>query len=260
MKSLISGLALSAMLVTASTTTVFAWGKTGHRVTGLIAEEFLSETAQMKVEEILGTENLVDASTWPDFMRSDTSPFWKNSGPYHYVNTKRGEGYDAANAPEHGDAVTALTDFRATLEDENAPLEDRQLALRFIVHIVGDLHQPMHAGYADDRGGNAVKLEFFWEKTNLHRLWDTDLIEHGGLSYTELSERLLRRLEDQQAEDWKEPDPLVWISESVSYRDGLYPSETNLSYGYVFKHRETLHRRLTQGGVRIAAYLNDIFK
>lgn len=121
-----------------------AWGKTGHRVTGDIAQAYLSEDAQEEVNRILGVEDLAEASAWPDFMRSSRDEFWtKEAGPYHYVTIPKGETYESVGAPEKGDAITALEKFKAVLQDETASLEDKQLALRFTIHIIGDLHQPL---------------------------------------------------------------------------------------------------------------------
>ena len=123
----------------------FAWGKTGHRVVAAIADAQLSGLARAHVKEILGeAESLDEAANWPDEMRSNPSSFWqKTSTPWHYV-TLNGIVYD--HAPPEGDALEALNKYSAVLRDPNANLADKQLALRFVVHIVGDLHQPWHVG------------------------------------------------------------------------------------------------------------------
>src|SRR5215472_15304413 len=122
-----------------------AWGKTGHRVVAAIAEAQLSGLARAHIREILGPgESLDEAATWPDDMRADPSPFWqKTASPWHYA-TLDGITYD--HAPPEGDALQALDHFRSVLQDPKATLADKQLALRFIIHLVGDLHQPFHAG------------------------------------------------------------------------------------------------------------------
>jgi hypothetical protein len=128
------------------------------------------------------------------------------------------------------------------------------------VHIIGDLHQPFHAGNGTDRGGNDVKLKFFWEDSNLHRVWDSGLIDRQQLSYTEWTERLSKKISKQQAQTWMDADPLVWITESAKIRQGLYPKEDKLSWSYQYQHMPTVKQRLQMGGVRIATYLNQIFK
>jgi hypothetical protein len=150
---------LSAVLAAAPVSPALSWGQTGHRVTGAIAEQNLSGLARARIRTILGDESLAEASTWPDEMRSDPAEFWqKTANPWHYVTVPRGRTYREVGPPPEGDAASALQRFAATLRDPNASREQKQLALRFTVHIIGDLHQPLHAGNATDRGGNDVKV------------------------------------------------------------------------------------------------------
>lgn len=238
-----------------------AWGKTGHRVTGEIAQRYLSPTARDRVAAILGVEDLAEASTWPDFMRSSPDEYWRRTAnPYHYVTIPPGETYEAVGAPPQGDAISALAGFRATLRDPDASIENKRLALRFTVHLIGDLHQPLHAGNGSDRGGNDFKVTFFDEPTNLHRVWDEHLVDYEQLSYTEFADWLLRRLTAGQVEAWSQVDPVVWVTESAALREDIYPAAGEaLRYDYIFEHRAAMRTRLMQAGVRMAAYLNDVF-
>ena len=250
-----------------------AWGKTGHRVVAAIADRQLSGLARAHVEQILGPgESLDEAANWPDWMRSDPSPFWqKTSTPWHYV-TLDGVVYD--HAPPEGDALEALQRFTKTLQDTNASLADKQLALRFIVHLVGDLHQPLHNGKGTDRGGNEVKLTWFGKPANLHSVWDSLMVDDEQLSFTEFAAKLDRHMSPQDIVAWWDVNPRDWISESAQIRDTLYPpppkaapkgkkgkgpAVPELSYAYVYKFTPVMERRLSQGGVRLAAYLNYIF-
>jgi hypothetical protein len=236
-----------------------AWGRTGHRVIAKIADDGLSAQARANVRLLLGSESLDEAATWPDDMRADPAPFWqKTSTPWHYV-TVPGTDYDVA--PAEGDAVTALRQFRATLRDPAAPLEARRTALRFIVHLVGDLHQPLHAGNGTDKGANEVKVTFAGRPTNLHSVWDSGLVDDEQLSFTEFAERLERRTAPEEVIQWSDTDPLHWIHESVAIRNTIYPQGTSdLGWDYIYKSRPIVDRRLAQAGVRLAAYLNDIFR
>jgi hypothetical protein len=249
------------LVVTAfSSLPAFAWGKTGHRVVGEIANNYLTEDARKSVEDILGPEGLAEASTWPDLMRSSPDPFWaKEAGPYHYITVPQGKTYDEVGHPPEGDAIFALERFKATLKDPGATLQERQLALRFINHIIGDLHQPLHVGNGTDRGGNDVTCSFFGDTTNLHAIWDSGLIDQEQLSFTEWTAWLLPTITETNRDAWSSTDPRVWSAESAAIRDTVYPAECELSFGYVFDHRETLRLRLSQGGVRLAAYLNALF-
>lgn len=251
----------------------FAWGKTGHRVVAAIADTQLSGLARAHIKEILGgAESLDEAANWPDEMRSDPAPFWqKTSTPWHYV-TLNGIIYD--HAPPEGDALQALSHFRDVLRDPKASLADKQLALRFIVHLVGDLHQPLHVGKCCDKGGNDVMVKWFGKPTNLHAVWDSQLVDDEQLSFTELAAKLERHTSDQEVIDWWDIDPRDWISESAEIRDTLYPPPAKkpakgkrskgpqlpeLSYSYVYKFSSVMERRLKQAGIRLAAYLNDVY-
>ena len=239
----------------------FAWGKIGHRVTGDIAERYLSEEARGEIAAILGVEDLAEASMWPDFMRASPEEYWqKTANPFHYVTIPAGKTYAEVGAPPEGDAITALEGFRKTLLDAEASLEDRRLALRFTVHLIGDLHQPLHAGNGEDRGGNDYAVTFFGRPTNLHRVWDIFLIRDEELSFTEMAEWLDRRLTAEKVAEWSQTDPVVWATEGAAIRDTIYPGgDREIRWGYIFEHRATMRRRLTQAGVRIAAYLNEVF-
>jgi hypothetical protein len=276
MKSRLLAAAFVAALVLPAP--ALAWGKTGHRVVAAIADTQLSGLARAHIREILGPgESLVDAANWPDEMRSAPGKFWqKTATPWHYV-TLDGIIYD--HAPPEGDALEALEHFRKVLQDPKADLADKQMALRFIIHIVGDLHQPLHVGKCCDRGGNDVKVTWFGKPTNLHAVWDSQLVDDEQLSYSELAEKLERHLSDRQLIKWWDINPRDWISESAEYRDTLYPTAADmpkprkdddpkksdeppppdLSYSYVYRFTPLMEQRLTQGGVRLAAYLNAIF-
>lgn len=238
----------------------YGWGQIGHRVTGAIAEKYLTPQAQAAVDAILPNESLAEASTYADEMRSNPSEFWrKTASPWHYVTVPEHKHYGEVGAPDEGDAVTALTHYTKVLKDNKASLEDKQLALRFIVHIIGDLHQPLHAGNGTDRGGNTVKVRFFWEDSNLHRVWDSQMLDQRQLSYTEWTAWLSQKISSDDVKAWDSTDPMVWIAESTALRDTIYPDDANkMSYDYLYDHLPEATKRLQQAGVRIAAYLNAV--
>lgn len=255
-------IATAALLIASATFPASAWDKTGHRVIGEIAERHLSPESKAAVEQILGSEGLAEASTWPDFMRSAPGDFWRSeANPWHYVTIPENESYATVLKPEEGDAVTALAKYRALLIDPNSSHEDKQLALRFIVHLVGDLQQPMHAGNGSDRGGNDITVSFFDELTNLHSVWDAEIIDRQKLSYTEWSDWLNAKISPEDITAWAASGPADWADESAELRKQVYPPETarDLSYQYVYDNLGIIRTRLSQGGIRLAAYLDDAF-
>jgi hypothetical protein len=179
------------------------------------------------------------------------------------------------HAPPEGDALEALVRFRVTLQDPNASLADKQLALRFIVHLVADLHQPLHVGKCCDKGGNEVKVSWFGKPTNLHAVWDSAMVDEEQLSFTEMAAKLERHTSSADVVAWWDINPRDWVSESAQVREQIYanippPKKPerkarkrealpDLSYGYVYKFTPVMERRLQQAGVRLAAYLNDIY-
>ncbi|MBL4617166.1 MAG: S1/P1 nuclease [Robiginitomaculum sp.] len=237
-----------------------AWGSTGHRVTGAIAEPMLSDTAKAQVRDILGFEGLAEASTWPDFMRASSDEFWQREArSYHYVTVPKGKTYQQVGAPDRGDAVTALKKFAKVLRDPKASRDEKALALRFTIHLVGDLHQPLHAGNGRDRGGNSFSVVYFDNPTNLHSVWDTAMLDREKLSYSEKSKWLQSKMTAQQISDWSTSDPLVWIGESTKLRDQIYPKQQIIDWEYTFNNIGIIDQRLSQAGVRLAIYLNELF-
>jgi hypothetical protein len=257
LRAAVAALAAAALLLPQ---TASAWGLTGHRVVGEVAQSLLTTQARMEVAAILENEDLAEASNWPDFMKASPETFWREeASPLHYVTVPPGKTYADVGPPPEGDAVSALTRFRAQVLDRGLPKAQRALALRFIIHVVGDLHQPMHVGDGTDRGGNDVKVEFFGQPSNLHSIWDSGLIDRQQLSYTEMARWLMRGTDIKQAKAWMDPDPLTWVAESAAIRPALYPTSDKVSWDYAFAHDAILKQRLTQGGVRLAAYLNAMF-
>lgn len=241
----------------------FAWGKNGHRVVGQIADAHLKSKARVAVKRILGTETMAEASNWPDFMKSDPSPFWqKTASAWHYVTIPAGKTYDQVGAPPEGDATTALDRFSATLRDRKASTDDKRMALRFIIHIVGDLSQPLHNGNGTDRGGNDLKVTWFGKPTNLHSVWDSLLVDDEQLSFSEMALWLNARITPAEMKAWSSPDPKVWMADSVIVRDHAYPpiGDTALGYRYLYENTARMERQLEKGGVRLAAYLNNLLR
>lgn len=137
----------TALIFSLASSSVLAWGQIGHRVTGAIAEQYLTPEAKAAFAELFPVESLAEISTYADENRSNPDPFWqKEAGPYHYVTVPDGKHYHEVGAPEQGDSFTALNKFRAIVLDKSKSVAERRRALHFIVHIIADLHQPLHVG------------------------------------------------------------------------------------------------------------------
>ena len=240
---------------------LMAFGQTGHRVTGAIAERYLTDKARNEIRRILGNYSLAEISTYFDEQRSNPSEFWqKTANPWHYMTIPDGETYHDGMAPEEGDAITAIRMYTKQLKDPKSSKEHKALALKFLVHTIADLHQPLHVGNGKDRGGNDIKVEFYWERSNLHRVWDSGMIDRLQLSYSELTEWLDAKITPKQLVQWNSTDPLVWAKESQNIRMSIYPEGDKLNWHYQYENIDTVKLRLSQAGVRIAYYLNEVFE
>jgi len=240
----------------------FSWGKTGHRVVGQIAENHLSPKAAAAVRGLLGDDGLAEVSNWADEIRSDPAT-WKKADPWHYVNIPDNQTYEQMDKNPAGDIIVALKRFEATLRDPNAPKDEKIHALKFMVHMIGDLHQPLHAGKREDLGGNRVTVHWFRaaESTNLHAVWDDLIIEQEKLSFTEWT-RFLDHATPAEIKEWQATSFTTWMEESYKLRDRCYDfkPELPLSYDYVYKNLPVVKQRLLQAGLRLAGTLNTIFQ
>jgi len=250
----VSSLALALALPPAS---AFAWGPTGHRVVGRIAERHLSEAAARGVAAILGAESLVQAATWPDEIRSD--PAWDKAKPWHFVSLDDNETYETAPKSPDGDVVEAIGRFTRVLQDPAAEAGKKAEALRFLVHFVGDVHQPLHVGRRADLGGNKIQVAWFNESTNLHAVWDEKIIESEKLSFSELAE-LVDHPTQTEIRTWQGAGVLDWVKESMAVRARVYAiGDKKLGYLYAYQNGPLVARRLLQAGVRLAGVLNALF-
>ncbi|MEZ9537426.1 S1/P1 nuclease [Shewanella sp. 10N.286.51.B8] len=239
-----------------------AFGQLGHRIIGEIAQNNLSKTAQEKINQLTKGESLAQMSTWADEIRSDKN--WYHSSPWHYVSIDDGKTWDTVTRNPKGDIIERLEKYEQVLKSTTTPEQEKWQALAFYVHFVGDIHQPLHVGHSHDRGGNAVKLKWFGDDTNLHSVWDSKLIEHQKLSYTEYT-KFISRISAKDISDWQGQNYYVWADESKALRDAAYELEKNrddqpdLRFQYIFDHTPTVELRMQQAGIRLAEKLNIIF-
>lgn len=234
-----------------------AWGPTGHRVVGQIAENHLSADARRAVEALIGPEGLAEAATWADEIRSD--PAWDKASPWHFISIDDGETLEATQRAPEGDVLWAIHHFSDVLVSPDASHEEKAEALKFLVHFVGDVHQPLHVGRRADRGGNSVRVTWFGRSTNLHQVWDSEMIDHEGLSFSELA-RFLDHPTEEQVAAWRASTPEDWVRESFALRAKVYDlGDGKLGYAYAYHEFPVVRERLLQAGVRLAGLLDEIF-
>lgn len=273
----VSMLLFAALL--AASPAALAWSALGHRLVGAIAERHLDPAAEAQVRALLAGEpdpTLAGVAYWADALRNDDPPRFKATSRWHYINA-RGGGCDfdlARDCPDGGCVVAQIQRQRAILADRTQPREARRDALKFLVHLVGDAHQPMHAGDRTDAGGNqyqislATALEpeaYARDKyvdgvmgTNLHSVWDYYILGARGLSLPQYTQTL-------DALPWPPSNeaplfaPMAWARESCRLVEArhLYPDGHKLDDGYLDAMRPLAEQRIRQAAWRLASILND---
>jgi hypothetical protein len=259
----------ACVLGAAPATFPLAWGEQGHRIACEIAVRRLSGEAQAIVTELLRPEGaaLPDVCTWADTVRGTTHA---HTSAYHYINLPRtGEGVDMARDcahPEQRCVVWAIQHYARILADRAKPVAERREALKFVAHFVGDLHQPLHVSFADDRGGNQTRVEFFGDAgrpgrpRDLHSVWDTRILMRAGAQWQPWAVRLHEQITADEAKAWETLDVIAWANEAFALTTrfvyGQLPADGRITDAYytpALRHSEV---QLQKAGVRLAFLLN----
>ena len=260
---LLSGLTLAAALLPSHAA---AWGAQGHRLVARIAETRLDPQAQAEVNRLLATEpgaTLSSIAPWADQLRAEDPNLGKRSAGWHYVNmAEDGCTYDPPKHCRNGDCVIeALKTQSAILANRNLADAQRLQALKFVVHLLGDMHQPMHAGYGHDKGGNTYQLQFNERGTNLHSLWDSGMFYALQLD----DDQFLQRLQALPAPTGivaprLQRDAAQWAEQScrIATREGVYPANRTVGEDYTNTWRPVAEAQLRLAGERLAALLNEL--
>lgn len=262
-------------------TSAFAWGPTGHRAVGEIAEKFMNPSALLKARNILKGNSLARAATWPDEIRSEPARY-SQTYPWHFTDWAD-DAHDHDETNSSGKLMTAIETQLAVLKDPNAASEAKEFALKFIVHLIGDLHQPLHVGNGLDAGGNFCKVTFMGKAMNLHALWDEGMIDFTNLSFTEIAKFVTAGKTVEQVTAARSGTPIDWARESKELRGKVYPANVTeptapmsikaycqkevpadqipkLSYEYSYQFMPIVEERLYLSGVRLAMLLNEALK
>ncbi len=243
--------------------TAYCWGVTGHPVVAEITDNHLSKKAKKELKDLIGRETLAEWANWPDFIKSDTTHTWDMASKWHYVNIPGNLSHDdfmkALKDLKGENLYTQIQEMMKELKDHSLSNEKRQVALRFLIHFIGDLHQPLHVGREEDQGGNKINVTWFEKPTNLHSVWDNLLVEEQQYSYTEYAKILDIASEDEEnsitgssLEDW--------FYESYELANKVYanvPANGKLSYRYNYIFKDDLDKQLLKGGLRLAKLLNE---
>lgn len=234
------------------------WGKKGHRATGAIAEQYLTKKTKRAIDKLLDGQSLALVSTFADDIKSDNA--YRSYGSWHYVNVPFDKTYDTHPHSDKGDLIQGIDTCIEILKSKESSKKEKAFYLKLLVHFIGDLHQPLHTGIADDKGGNDFQVQWFNEGTNLHSVWDTKMIESYGMSYTELSKEM-PKLSKSQRKVIASGTHRDWMQDSRDLVKELYKQNKKgdkLSYRYMYDHFDTLKKQLQKGGIRLASLLNDI--
>ena len=248
----------------------FAWGAKGHDVVAAIAEQHLTRKARKRISKLLDGKSIVYYSSWMDNIQN--SPYWEEgyykTKTWHYANVDKGMTYGTMTKNENGDVVTGLAMLTDQMMNNYDNLTDSMKVdyLKMIVHMVGDLHCPMHAGRLSDRGGNNAKVMWFRQETNLHSVWDSRMIDSARKwSYTEWADQLDRTSRKYRKEvmsgtyeDWF--NATVAVADDIyDYVEGTGEVVPSLSYQFVYDFSQLLEEQLLHAGYRLAYVLNEIF-
>ncbi|SHL17392.1 S1/P1 Nuclease [Chishuiella changwenlii] len=248
-----------------ASSSAFAWGLTGHRVVAQIAEQHINNKTRKEISKIIGPQKLAYWANWPDFIKSDDS--WKHADSYHYVNIPGNLNREQFNTAleatsEENMYKKGLFLINELKNNKSLTKEQKQHDLYFLIHILGDAHQPLHVGRPDDLGGNRIKVEWFRDKVNIHTVWDSKLVDYENYSYTEYSNLLDIKTKDE-VKELQKGTYADWIYESYTIANNIYGNvkmDDKLGYRYHFDNKYIVESQLLKGGLHLATVLNDIFK
>lgn len=239
----------------------FAWGQKGHDVTAYIAECHLTEEAAAKIDEILGGHSPVYYANWLDV--ASHTPEYAYTRTWHYLNIDEDKTFETMPKNPDGDILTAITDIVATLKRGGLEPEEEKLQLKMLIHLMGDMHCPMHTGRLTDLGGNLRPVRVFDRESSLHSAWDTAIPEAAHRwSYTEWQNQI-DRLTDDEIVLIQSGEPEDWIRETHTICVDIYeqtPEGTKISYDYVDRATPVIERQFLRGGYRLARLLNEIYQ
>lgn len=244
-----------ALALSAPSEVSWAWGSDGHRLVAHIAHAQLNSHDRQEVQKLLDLEpgaTLEGVSTWADEVRNPATAAW------HYLNFPKGDcNYQAERDCPNGNCVVdAINRQMEVLKSEPDP-QKRLLALKYVVHLVGDVHQPLHAGWGDDRGGNSYQLQAFMRGSNLHAFWDSGMIRYYKEQDVNWTDTVFKQA-NLTAKPWQVKEA-AQESCQIVIGERFYPPRM-VGSDYAEQYRATLTQRLTSAGQRLATMLNGVWQ
>ena len=233
----------------------FCWEQEGHRITGNIAQKYVTQRTLDSLQAYLGATSLADAAAWMEDIRADTS--YNYLRPFHYINIEKGESYNPAS---QGNIIRELNKVIAELKNRgNYPKAQIALDLKILCNLVGDLHNPLHVGYQVDRGGNSVFVSFLGRQSNLHRVWSADIIKQYSMAAMDC-QFVLDGKSDDELKKLAKTDIIGWLNESRASLPVVYDFKNpEIDAAYCRKNRPLIEKELALAGLRLAALLNGLF-
>lgn len=251
----LAGLSLGLSLMLGSAA-AHAWGSQGHQVIAGLALAQLTPKARAEVDRLLSLEpgeTLVSVSTWADEHKNPSTARW------HYVNFPRDScSFDSARDCPDGKCLVAAIEQQTAVLTSSVQDEKRINALKYLVHLVGDVYQPLHAGYFDDKGGNKYQLQAFMRGSNLHALWDSGIIKNMNEDADAMTARLLKRKTAFTVQKWSAVQTAEQSCQIVGVA-GFYP-QRRVGQDYIDRYTPLLEQQLTTAGSGLANLLNKAFK
>ncbi|MDP9077734.1 MAG: S1/P1 nuclease [Bacteroidota bacterium] len=236
---------------------LISWGFKGHRAIATIAQKHLTSNTAYVVSAYLKGESMADVATWADETRNNTT------APWHFLNLPLGlthEQFVKFVSESDNNVYSAILKAEANLKDKSLTADQKNEALKYLIHLVGDAHQPMHISRKEDKGGNTIQVRFDNQGTNLHSLWDSKLIDHEGLSEADIAKNY-DVATPAQIRQWQSDSPMEWIWESYQISSELYahvkPGQ-EINEAYYQQYIPVIRKRIDQAGIRLAGELNKL--
>jgi len=243
---------------------MFAWSMTGHRVIAEIAQRNIKSKTNKEVSRLLNGLPMAYWANWPDFIKSDKTGKWDHTHIWHFVNAPgnllENEFVDYIKNVQQDNLYSEIPKLVSTLGNKSLLDEERRTALIFLIHLLGDAHQPMHVGREEDLGGNKISLFWFNSPTNLHAVWDGKLVDYEKYSYTEYTD-ILDIMPEAEKKVLRQGSLEGWLYESHQLANELYDgvkNGENLMFEYSYKYKYTTELQLQKAGLRLAAVLDMI--